>query len=83
MVGGLYLNKLKLFLAKFLIYGLGGIISKIVPLVVVPIVTRLIPNPNYYDVSNQSSTVVSFGNALTIMGIYDAVYYMSFKKRII
>lgn len=74
------MNKLKLFIENFLIYGLGGIISKIVPLIMVPIVTRLIPNPDYYGISDLSNTVVSFGSALAIMGMYDAMYRMFFEK---
>jgi len=35
------MNKLRLFLENFIVYGLGGIINKIVPLIMVPIVTRL------------------------------------------
>lgn len=74
------MNKLKLFVENFLIYGLGGIISKIVPLIMVPIVTRLMPNPDYYGISDLSNTVVSFGSALAIMGMYDAMYRMFFDK---
>ena len=35
------MNKLKLFIENFLVYGLGGVISKIVPLIMVPIVLSL------------------------------------------
>ena len=41
------MNKLKLFIENFLVYGLGGVISKIVPLIMVPIVTRLMPSSDY------------------------------------
>ncbi len=74
------MNKLKLFLENFLIYGIGGIISKIIPLIMVPVVTRLMPNTDYYGISDLSNTVVSFGSALAIMGMYDAMYRMFFEK---
>lgn len=74
------MNKLKLFLENFLVYGLGGIISKIIPLIMVPIVTRIMPNTNYYGISDLSNTVVQFGSAIAIMGMYDAVYRMFFEK---
>ena len=57
------MKKLKLFLENFLIYGFGGIISKLVPLVMVPIVTRLMPNSSYFGISDMSNTVVSFGSS--------------------
>lgn len=74
------MNKLKLFIENFLVYGLGGIISKIIPLIMVPIVTRLMPSSDYYGLSDLSNTVVSFASALAIMGMYDAMYRMFFEK---
>lgn len=46
----------------------------------VPIVTRLMPNSDYYGISDLSNTVVSFGSALAVMGMYDAMYRMFFEK---
>lgn len=74
------LNKLKLFIENFLVYGLGGIISKIIPLIMVPVVTRIMPSTDYYGISDLSNTVVQFGSALAIMGMYDAMYRMFFEK---
>lgn len=74
------MNKLKLFLENFLVYGLGGIISKIIPLIMVPIVTRMMPDSSYYGISDLSNTVISFGQALAVMGMYDAMYRMFFEK---
>lgn len=74
------MKKLKLFIENFLVYGLGSIISKIIPLIMVPIVTRLMPNSDYYGISDLSNTVVSFGSALAVMGMYDAMYRMFFEK---
>lgn len=74
------MNKFKLFIENFLIYGLGGIISKIIPLVMVPIVTRLMPNSSYFGISDLSNTIVSLCSALAIMGMYDAMYRMFFEK---
>lgn len=74
------MKKFKLFVENFLVYGLGGITSKIIPLIMVPIVTRLMPNSDYYGISDLSNTVVSFGSALAVMGMYDAMYRMFFEK---
>lgn len=74
------MKKLKLFIENFLVYGLGSIISKIIPLIMVPIVTRLMPSSDYYGISDLSNTVVSFGSALAVMGMYDAMYRMFFEK---
>jgi len=45
-------NKLKLFVENFLVYGLGGIISKMIPLIMVPIVTRIMPTTDYFGIRN-------------------------------
>lgn len=74
------MNKFRLFMENFLVYGLGGIISKVIPLIMVPIVTRLMPDTTYYGISDLSNTVVSFGSAIAIMGMYDAMYRMFFEK---
>lgn len=63
-----------------MVYGFGGIINKIIPLVMVPIVTRLMPNSSYYGISDLSNTVLSFCSALAVMGMYDAMYRMFFEK---
>ena len=65
---------------NFLEYGLGGVVSKIIPFIMVPIVTRLMPNTEYYGISDLSNTVVQFGSAIAIMGMFDAMYRMFFEK---
>ncbi len=74
------MNRLKLFIENFLVYGLGGMISKIVPFIMLPVVTRLMPNTFYFGLNDISTVVVSFGQALAIMGMYDALFRMFFEK---
>ena len=74
------MNKLKLFVDNFLVYGMGGIISKMIPLIMVPIITRLMPSTDYYGIADLSNTLVQFGSAIAIMGMYDAMYRLFFEK---
>ena len=74
------MNKLKLFLENFLVYGVGGIISKIIPVIMIPIVTRLMPDTSSFGISDMCTTVVSFGSAIAVMGMYDAMYRMFFER---
>lgn len=74
------MNRFKLFVQNFLIYGLGGAISRIVPLIMLPIVTRLMPDTAYFGLNDISTVVVNFGQALAIMGMYDAMFRMFFEK---
>ena len=74
------MNKFKLFIENFLVYGLGGIISKVIPLIMVPIVTRIMPNSEYFGISDLANTLLSLCTSLGIMGMYDAMYRMFFEK---
>lgn len=74
------MNKAKLFLENFIIYGFGSIISKIIPFIMVPIATRLMPSSSYYGISDMSDTIVSLCSAVAVMGMYDAMYRMFFEK---
>lgn len=74
------MGRLKLFIENFVVYGIGGVISKIVPLIMLPIVTRLMPNTEYFGLNDISVVIVSFGTAIAVMGMYDAMYRMFFEK---
>lgn len=74
------MKKFKLFLENFLVYGLGGVISKAIPLIMVPLITWLIPEIAFFGISDMSSAVVSLGTSLAIMGMYDAMYRLFFEK---
>ena len=69
-----------MFIENFIVYGLGGVISKLIPLIMLPIITRLMPDTSYFGISDMSNTVVSFGSALAVIGMYDAMYRMFFEK---
>lgn len=74
------MNRLKLFLENFLIYGLGSVLSKAVPLLMLPVITRLMPDTFYFGLNDMSGVIISFGSALAIMGMYDAMFRMFFDK---
>lgn len=73
-------SRKRLLISNILVYGFGGIISKLIPIIMVPITTRLFPSSFYYGLNDLSSTIVSFFSALAIMGMYDAMYRMFFEK---
>lgn len=75
------MNRSKLLVKNFFVYGFGGIISKAVPLIMVPIITRMMPNSFYYGMSDLSNTIISLFSALAVMGMYDAMYRMFFEKK--
>ncbi len=74
------MNKFKLFIDNFLIYGVGGIINKLIPFFMLPIVTRLMPDSSYFGLSDLTNTLVAFGSAFAIMGMYDAAFRTFFDR---
>lgn len=74
------MNKTKLFAENFLVYGLGGIISKVIPFVMLPVIARLMPDTEYFGISDLTNTMISLFSALAVMGMYDAMYRMFFEK---
>lgn len=75
------MSNFKLFLDNFLIYGVGSIINKLVPFLMLPIVIRLMPNSSYFGLSDITNTLVVFGVGFTTMGMYDAAFRTFFDKK--
>lgn len=73
------MKRIKLFLENFIVYGLGGAINKIVPLIMLPIITRLMSTGDF-GLYNLSTIVVQFGSAIAVMGLYDAMFRLFFDK---
>lgn len=74
------MSRFKFFLENILIYGLGGVISKAVPLLMLPIITRLMPDTFYFGLNDISTTIVSFGSAIAVLGMYDAMFRLFFDR---
>ena len=74
------MSKFRLFIENFLVYGFGSVISKVIPLVMLPVITRLMPDPACYGLFDLSTTVTSFGMAIAILGMYDAMFRYFFEK---
>lgn len=73
-------SRARLFISNMLVYGFGSMLSKLVPLIMVPIVTRLMPGTKYFGLADLSNTLVSFAQAFALMGMYDAMFRMFFEK---
>ena len=72
------MSRARLFVENFLIYGLGTVAAKVVPLVMLPVVTRLMPDASYFGYSDLSNTLVSLMQPVAVMGMYDAMFRMYF-----
>lgn len=70
----------KLFIENFLAYGAINALDKIVPLVMLPIVTRLITDTGDYGRFEMFNTIVGFGSSFAVLGMYDAMFREYFEK---
>lgn len=75
------MNRVKLFLENLIIYGLGNIMSKLVPLIMLPIVTRLMPDTYYFGLNDVFNVIVNFSSSIALMGLYDATFRLFFERK--
>lgn len=74
------MDKFRLLIENFVIYGLGSIIGKFIPFVMLPVVTRMMPSTEYFGINDLSNTIVSFAGAVAGFGMYDAMYRFFFER---
>ena len=72
------MSRTKLFLENIIVYGFGGMISKLIPFIMLPIITRLYPNSEYIGLNDLSTTFVQFAAAIAVCGMYDAMFRLFF-----
>jgi O-antigen/teichoic acid export membrane protein len=74
------LSRAKLFIENFFAYGFIQILNKIIPFLLLPVITRLLPNSSDFGVFDMFNTIVGFGSPLIILGISDAMFREYFEK---
>ena len=75
------MGKFNLFVSNFVVYGLGSVFGKIIPLLMVPIITRLMPDTFYYGINDLCNIVIAFASALAILGMYDSLFRFYFDDK--
>lgn len=75
------MSKLKLFLENFLFYGGISMLQKALPFITLPIITKLLPDSKNYGISDMFNLIISFGSAIAILGMYDAIFREYFEKK--
>lgn len=73
-------SRTRLFLENILVYGLGSAMNMVIPFIMLPIITRLLPSSEYYGINDMVVIFVSVGSAIATMGMYDAMYRFYFDK---
>jgi O-antigen/teichoic acid export membrane protein len=74
-------SRLKLFLENFLFYGGLTMLTKAFPLIMLPIVTRLLPDASSYGIADMFTVVSNFGTQIAVLGMYDAMFREFFEDK--
>lgn len=80
MLWWLILNRKKLLLENFFVYGLGGVISRIIPFIMLPIITYLFPDETYFGINDLFSTLTSLCCVVGVFGMWDTAFRFFFDK---
>lgn len=73
-------SRAKLFIENFLAYGLINALNKLVPLLMLPVVTRLLTDTAEFGRFDMFNTIISFGSSIAVLGMYDAMFREYFEK---
>lgn len=74
------MSRAKLFLENFFAYGLINVLNKIIPFLLLPVITRMLSDPSEFGVYDMYSTIVGFGSPVAMLGMYDAMFREYFEK---
>ena len=62
-------SKIKLFIENFVVYGMGGAISSAIPVIMIPVITRLMPNSSYIGISDMATQCIVFSLKMIVKNI--------------
>lgn len=74
------MRRAKLFAENFFAYGFTSALSKVIPFLLLPVITRMLPDPSDYGIYDMYNTIVGFGSPLVMLGMYDALFREYFEK---
>lgn len=74
------MSRAKLFLENFFAYGLINVLNKIIPLLLLPVITRMLSDPSDFGVYDMYNLIIGFGSPLAMFGMYDAMFREYFEK---
>lgn len=74
------MNRAKLFIENFFAYGFIQVLNKIIPFLLLPVITRLLKDPSDFGVYDMYNLIIGFGSPLVMLGMYDAMFREYFEK---
>lgn len=74
------MSRKKLFAENIFAYGFINILNRVIPFLLLPIITRLLPDASDFGVYSMYTTIVGFGTPIAVLGLYDAMFREFFEK---
>lgn len=74
------MSRARLLVENVVVYGFGGMLAKLVPFLMLPIVTRLMPGTSYFGISDLANSLTQFAQSVAVMGLYDAMFRLFFER---
>ena len=72
-------SRSRLFIENFFIYGIGSVLNKAVPFLLLPVLTRMITDPAVFGVFDIYTIVIRLVTPFVILGCYDAMFRLFFE----
>lgn len=73
------MSRARLLVENVMVYGFGGMLAKLVPFLMLPVVTRLMPGTSYFGISDLANSLTQFTQSVAVMGMYDATFRLFFE----
>ena len=74
------MNRTKLFVENFYLFGIINMLHKIIPIIILPILTRLLPDPTDFGVFEIFNVISGIVCVVAMMGFYSAIFREYFEK---
>lgn len=74
------MNRFKLFVENFFVYGFINVLNKLFPILLLPIITRLLNNTSDFGIFDMYNLIIEFGSPLIILGLFDAMFREYFES---
>jgi O-antigen/teichoic acid export membrane protein len=74
------MSRKKLFIENIFAYGFINTLNKIIPFLLLPVITRILPDASAYGIFSMYTLVIGFGTPFAILGLYDAMFREYFEK---
>lgn len=74
------MSRRKLFFENVFAYGFINVLNKIIPFLLLPVITRMLPNSSDFGIYSMYTTIIGFGTPLAVLGLYDAMFREYFEK---